>query len=88
MWFASIWILTLRLPWQLGAMFLCDTDPASNTLSLRWVAGLHTRGKHYLARATNIRANTPGRFDPSGELDEAAAPLSEDFGSPAPAAVS
>ena len=48
MWFASIWIFTLRLPWQLGAAFfsehLLDADPASNTLSWRWVAGLHTRG--------------------------------------------
>jgi deoxyribodipyrimidine photo-lyase len=91
MWFASIWIFTLRLPWQLGAAFffehLLDADPASNTLSWRWVAGLHTRGKHYLARATNIRENTLGRFDPSGELDEAAAPLSEDFGPPTPAPV-
>jgi deoxyribodipyrimidine photo-lyase len=37
MWFASIWIFTLRLPWQLGALFfldhLIDGDPASNTLS-------------------------------------------------------
>ncbi|MCU0912565.1 MAG: DNA photolyase, partial [Rhodobacteraceae bacterium] len=49
MWFASIWIFTLQLPWELGADFflrhLIDGDPASNTLSWRWVAGLHTRGK-------------------------------------------
>jgi deoxyribodipyrimidine photo-lyase len=80
MWFASIWIFTLRLPWALGADFflrhLLDGDPASNTLSWRWVAGLHTRGKHYLARAENIRRHTDGRFDPVG-LDERAAPLSE-----------
>ena len=41
MWFASIWIFTLRLPWALGAVFfmrhLIDGDPASNTLSWRWV---------------------------------------------------
>ena len=47
MWFASIWIFTLNLPWQLGADFflrhLLDGDPASNTLSWRWVAGLNTR---------------------------------------------
>ena len=24
MWFASIWIFTLELPWQLGAEFLCN----------------------------------------------------------------
>jgi deoxyribodipyrimidine photo-lyase len=81
MWFASIWIFTLRLPWVLGADFtyrhFMDGDPASNTLSWRWVAGLHTRGKHYLARASNIAEYTGGRFDPHGELDERAAPLEE-----------
>jgi deoxyribodipyrimidine photo-lyase len=81
MWFASIWIFTLRLPWQLGADFfyknLLDADPASNTLSWRWVAGLHTRGKHYLARAANIRDNTRGRYFPVDDLDERAQPLSE-----------
>jgi len=82
MWFASIWIFTLRLPWQLGADFfyqhLLDADPASNTLSWRWVAGLHTAGKHYLARAENIDRNTRGRFGPYGQLDETALPLAED----------
>jgi deoxyribodipyrimidine photo-lyase len=87
MWFASIWIFTLKLPWQLGAAFmfdhLLDADPASNTLSWRWVAGLHTRGKHYLARADNIRDNTQGRFSPAGQLDERALPLSEEGPPPA-----
>ena len=49
MWFASIWVFTLRLPWELGATFfyehLLDGDVASNTLSWRWVAGLQTPGK-------------------------------------------
>jgi deoxyribodipyrimidine photo-lyase len=89
MWFASIWIFTLGLPWQLGADFfdrhLLDADPASNTLSWRWVAGLHTRGKHYAARAENIEANTLGRFNPAGQLNERALPLSED--APAPPAM-
>ena len=80
MWFASIWIFTLRLPWALGAAFfmahLIDGDPASNTLSWRWVAGLHTRGKPYVARAENIRRYTDGRFDPVG-LDEDPEPLDE-----------
>ena len=62
MWFASIWIFTLRLPWQLGAALfwreLYDGDPASNTLSWRWVAGLQTVGKTYLARADNIARYT------------------------------
>jgi deoxyribodipyrimidine photo-lyase len=68
MWFASIWMHTLRLPWELGADFflrhLLDGDPASNTLSWRWVGGLHTRGKTYAARASNIGKYTGGRFDP------------------------
>ena len=80
MWFASIWIFTLRLPWELGAhhfmRHLVDGDPASNTLSWRWVAGLHTRGKHYVARAENIRRYTEGRFDPTG-LNEHPDPLDE-----------
>ena len=88
MWFASIWIFTLRLPWQLGAAWffrhLLDADAASNTLSWRWVGGLHTPGKHYLARAENIRRFTEGRFDPTGQLDENAGPL--DGFEPPPAA--
>jgi deoxyribodipyrimidine photo-lyase len=79
MWVASIWIFTLRLPWSLGAdLFLhhlLDGDAASNTLSWRWVAGIQTPGKHYVARAENIRRHTLGRFDPHGELDEAPLPL-------------
>lgn len=78
MWFASIWIFTLRLPWELGADFflrhLLDGDAASNTLSWRWVAGLHTQGKTYLATADNIAKNTGGRFRPVG-LATVAEPL-------------
>jgi deoxyribodipyrimidine photo-lyase len=82
MWFASIWIFTLKLPWVLGADFffrhLLDGDPASNTLSWRWVAGLHTPGKTYLARAENISTYTEGRFSPAHrELAPFAAPLTE-----------
>jgi deoxyribodipyrimidine photo-lyase len=88
MWFASIWIFTLGLPWQLGADFfykhLLDADAASNTLSWRWVAGLHTKGKHYLARASNIATHTNGRFDPSGRLNENASPLMEAYMVPGP----
>ena len=69
MWFASIWIFTLGLPWRLGADFfyrhLLDGDAASNTLSWRWVAGLHTRGKYYPADAHNIATFTAGRFAPN-----------------------
>lgn len=83
MWFASIWIFTFQLPWELGARFflnyLLDGDPASNTLSWRWVAGLQTRGKHYLARADNIARFTNGRWVPRpGELNESAQPLRDD----------
>ena len=74
MWFASIWIFTLGLPWQQGAEFfmthLRDGDPASNTLGWRWVAGLQTRGKAYAARADNIAKFTRGRFFPDGQLNE------------------
>ena len=77
MWFASIWTFTLRLPWELGADFflrhLIDGDPASNTLSWRWVGGLHTPGKTYLATAENIALNTRGRFRPEGLAPEAPA---------------
>jgi deoxyribodipyrimidine photo-lyase len=68
MWFASIWIFTLRLPWELGAAFfyehLLDGDVASNTLSWRWVAGLQTPGKTYVARADNIAFYTDGEHAP------------------------
>ena len=81
MWFASIWTYTLELPWQLGADFfyrhLLDGDPASNTLSWRWVCGLHSKGKTYLARATNIVSYTGGRFLPGGRLARTAPPLTE-----------
>ncbi len=80
MWTASIWIFTLRLPWSLGADWfmrhLLDGDPASNTLSWRWVAGLQTRGKAYVARASNIARYTDGRFNPDGQLNETPVPLS------------
>lgn len=69
MWFASIWIYTLELPWRVGADFfyrhLLDGDPASNTLGWRWVAGLHTRGKTYQAQSWNIAKFSAGRFSPS-----------------------
>lgn len=76
MWYASIWVHTLGLPWVLGAEFflqhLLDGDAASNTLSWRWVAGLHTAGKTYLAQAENIRNYTEGRFEVSTSLAKSA----------------
>ena len=77
MWFASIWIFTLELPWQLGAEFfmqhLYDGDAASNTLGWRWVAGVQTQGKHYLASEWNIKKFTNNRFN-NIKLNENAPP--------------
>ena len=85
MWFASIWIFTLKLPWRLGAKFflkhLLDGDAASNTLSWRWVAGLQTRGKHYLAKSWNIEKFTDGKFV-SQKLNENEPPLIEESNYP------
>ncbi len=81
MWFASIWIFTLNLPWQLGANFfmkhLFDGDAASNTLSWRWVAGLQTVGKHYQATSENIFKYTGKRFKPDN-LNEISEPIEAD----------
>ena len=80
MWFASIWIFTLKLPWQLGADFflrhLLDGDAASNTLSWRWVAGLQTKGKNYLATSWNINKFSKKKYN-NLKLNENAAPILE-----------
>ena len=94
MWFASIWIFTLELPWQLGAelfmQHLYDGDAASNTLGWRWVAGVQTQGKHYLASEWNIKKFTNNRFS-NIKLNENAPPkisekrysiLNQDFKNP------
>ena len=81
MWFSSIWIFTLDLPWQLGAEFfmkyLRDGDPASNTLSWRWTAGLQTKGKNYVAQEWNIKKFTNQRYEKI-KLNENAIPLVSD----------
>ena len=81
MWFASIWIFTLELPWQLGAEFfmqhLYDGDAASNTLGWRWVAGVQTQGKHYLASEWNINKFTNNRFQ-NIKLNENTPPIFSD----------
>ena len=94
MWFASIWTFTLELPWQLGAelfmQHLYDGDPASNTLGWRWVAGIQTQGKHYLASEWNIQKFTNNRFQ-NIKLNENAPPkisektytiIKQDFNNP------
>jgi len=81
MWFASIWIFTLKLSWQLGAEFfmkhLYDGDAASNTLGWRWVAGVQTQGKHYLASEWNINKFTNNKFK-NIKLNENASPIFSD----------
>ncbi len=78
MLFASIWIFTLGLPWQKGAEFfmkhLYDGDAASNTLSWRWVAGIQTKGKNYLAKSWNITKFTNNRYK-NVKLNETALPI-------------
>ena len=82
MWFASIWVFTLKLPWELGAAFfyehLLDGDVASNTLSWRWVAGLQTPGKTYVAKADNVAHYTDGEHAPqASQLAGTAFPIAE-----------
>ncbi len=80
MWFASIWIFSLNLPWQKGAEFfmkhLYDGDAASNTLSWRWVAGLQTKGKHYVAQSWNISKFTNNKYK-NVKLNENALPVTD-----------
>ena len=81
MWFASIWIFTLGLPWQLGAEFfmryLFDGDSASNTFGWRWVAGIQTKGKNYVALEWNIKKFTNNRFN-NIKLKENPVPVIDD----------
>ena len=83
MWYASIWIFTLRKSWESGANFfknnLLDWCPASNTLGWRWVAGLHTINKHYTAKEKNINFFTNFRFNPKNQLNENTLPIENDF---------
>jgi len=56
----------LRADWEAA----CKGEIA-NTLSWRWVGGLQTKGKTYLARPDNIAKFTQGRFTPKGLADHA-----------------
>ena len=81
MWYASIWIFTLKRPWEEGAHFfsdhLLDYCPASNTLGWRWVAGLQTIGKNYLAKSENIKKFTNNRYYPKDQLNEYELPIED-----------
>lgn len=80
MWWASYWVHYRGLPWVAGARFflrhLLDADAASNTLSWRWVAGLQTRGKTYVATEENIRRYCAGEIlEAAGGAGLGAAPV-------------
>ena len=69
---------------------LYDGDAASNTLGWRWVAGVQTQGKHYLASEWNIKKFTNNRFQ-NIKLNENAPPkvseksyqiIKQDFNNP------
>ncbi len=81
MWYASIWIFTLKRQWEEGAHFfsdhLLDYCPASNTLGWRWVAGLQTIGKNYLAKSENIKKFTNNRYYPKDQLNEYELPIED-----------
>ena len=53
---------------------LYDGDAASNTLSWRWVAGLQTKGKHYVAQSWNISKFTNNNYK-NVKLNENALPV-------------
>ena len=53
---------------------LFDGDAASNTLSWRWVAGIQTKGKNYLAKSWNISKFTNNKYK-NVKLNENALPL-------------
>ena len=83
MWYASIWIFTLKRSWEEGAQFfsdyLIDWCPASNTLGWRWVAGIQTIGKNYIARPENIKTFTSNKFYPVNQLNETASPIESEI---------
>ena len=53
---------------------LYDGDAASNTLSWRWVAGIQTKGKNYLAQSWNISKFTNNKYK-NVRLNETALPI-------------
>jgi hypothetical protein len=53
---------------------LFDGDAASNTLGWRWVAGVQTKGKNYIAKEWNIKLFSDNRFQ-NVKLNEDAQPI-------------
>ena len=53
---------------------LFDGDAASNTLGWRWVAGVQTKGKNYIAKEWNIKLFSDNRFQ-NIKLNENAQPI-------------
>ena len=53
---------------------LFDGDVAANTLGWRWVSGIQTQGKNYLASEWNIKKFTNNRFN-NIKLNESAPPI-------------
>ena len=51
-----------------------DGDAASNTLGWRWVAGVQTKGKNYIAKEWNIKLFSDNRFQ-NVKLNEDAQPI-------------
>ena len=54
--------------------YLFDGDAASNTLSWRWVAGIQTKGKNYLAQSWNISKFSNNKYK-NVKLNETAVPI-------------
>ncbi len=83
MWFAAFWIHSERLPYELGAdlfeRHLICACPAANTLSWRWIAGVQTKGKAYLARRSNLEKYCAPEYLEAGGLEALEKPKAAPF---------